>query len=138
MTALIDTNVILAYAFAKDKNHQQAVALMKVLSKESLIVVAPVLAELFYMTAIRLHYPRAIQIFASTQAAFPIENLRHDDMARMQAIMTQYQDAAFDFVDVAIMAVAERLHIVRVGTFDRRDFTIFRPAHCDHLELLPD
>jgi hypothetical protein len=27
--------------------------------------------------------------------------------------------------------------ITQVYTFDQRDFRIFRPAHCPHLELLP-
>jgi predicted nucleic acid-binding protein len=55
----------------------------------------------------------------------------------MQQIMEQYQDAVFDFTDVAIMALAERLSITRVCTFDHRDFSIFHPLHCDYLELLP-
>ena len=35
------------------------------------------------------------------------------------------------------MAQAERLNITHVATFDHRDFEIFRPTHCDYLELLP-
>ncbi len=55
----------------------------------------------------------------------------------MQQIMEQYQDAAFDFTDAAIMALTERLNIKRGCTFDRRDFSVFRPLHCEYLELLP-
>jgi hypothetical protein len=33
--------------------------------------------------------------------------------------------------------MAERLNITRACTFDRRDFSIFRPHPCDYLELLP-
>jgi len=51
--------------------------------------------------------------------------------------MDEYSDAQFDFVDVSIMALAERLHITRICSLDRRDFSIFRPSHCDYLELLP-
>jgi hypothetical protein len=35
------------------------------------------------------------------------------------------------------MALSERLQITQVCTFDRRDFSIFRPTHYDYLELLP-
>ncbi len=45
--------------------------------------------------------------------------------------------ASFDYTDAAIMALSERLQITKVCTFDRRDFGIFRPKHCDYLELLP-
>jgi uncharacterized protein len=56
----------------------------------------------------------------------------------MQEIMRQYQDAEFDFVDTSIMAIAERLNIKQICTFDHRDFSIFRPKHCDYLKLLPE
>jgi hypothetical protein len=35
------------------------------------------------------------------------------------------------------MALSERLNITQVCTVDRRDFSMFRPLHCDYLELLP-
>ncbi len=60
-----------------------------------------------------------------------------DDVIRAAQIMERYADARFDFVDCCIMALAERLNITQVCTFDRRDFSIFRPTHCEHLELLP-
>jgi predicted nucleic acid-binding protein len=137
MVALIDTNMLLAFAFARDANHELASRTLHSLSQETRIVPTPVLTELFYMTMVRINYVRAIQVFASTRAGFQIQSLTNADLIRMQQIMEQYQDAAFDFTDTAIMALAERLNITRVCTFDRRDFSIFRPAHCDYLELLP-
>ena len=35
------------------------------------------------------------------------------------------------------MVIAERLGVARSTSFDRRDFSIFRPRHCDNLDLLP-
>ncbi len=35
------------------------------------------------------------------------------------------------------MVIAERLNITRIVTFDRRDFSVFRPSHCEYFELLP-
>jgi hypothetical protein len=35
------------------------------------------------------------------------------------------------------MALAERLNITQICAFDRRDFPIFRPTHCENLEPLP-
>lgn len=137
MPVLIDTSVLLAFAFARDANHQRAVRLMRGLKEESRIVAAPVLTELFYMTMVRVSYSHAVQVFVSTRAAFQVERLSDPDMDRMQQIMADYQDANFDFTDVAIMALSERLGIRQIGTFDRRDFSIFRPSHCDYLELLP-
>jgi hypothetical protein len=64
-------------------------------------------------------------------------DITHDDILTMRRIMTQYFDAEFDYADVSIMAAAERLNITQIMTLDRRDFTIYRPNHCEFFELLP-
>jgi predicted nucleic acid-binding protein len=85
-----------------------------------------------------VNYFHAVRVFVYTSESFRIEALTPADMRRMQQIMIQYASAEFDFADAAIMALAERLNITRVATFDRRDFSQFRPAHCEFLELLPN
>lgn len=89
------------------------------------------------MTMVRVNYMRAIEIFAATRAAFDIVDLTEHDMARMQDIMLQYKDARFDYTDTALMALSERLNITQICTFDHRDFSIYRPQHCEYLQLLP-
>ena len=76
-----------------------------------------------------------------------LENLRdsetelaplvRSDLGAIHDIATAYASASFDIVDCCLMAMAERLDVTRIATFDRRDFSIFRPRHCDYLELLP-
>ena len=66
-----------------------------------------------------------------------LESVSLPDLVRVREIMATYTDSKLDFVDCCIMAQSERLNITRVCTFDHRDFSIFRPAHCDYLELLP-
>ncbi|MBZ0321382.1 MAG: PIN domain-containing protein [Anaerolineae bacterium] len=70
-------------------------------------------------------------------AAIPFEPIHRDDLPRIRTIMHTYADSKLDMTDCCIMALAERLNISRVATFDRRDFAIFRPTHCPALELLP-
>jgi predicted nucleic acid-binding protein len=48
-----------------------------------------------------------------------------------------YADTHLDFVDASLVAMAERLNIHRILTLDRRDFTIIRPKHYPHFEILP-
>ncbi len=45
--------------------------------------------------------------------------------------MEKYADSKIDFVDCAIMAMAERLNISRILTVDQRDFRLLRPLHVD-------
>lgn len=66
-----------------------------------------------------------------------IESLSKLDLARTSAILEQYADAHIDFVDATIMALAERLNVVRILTVDERHFRLFRPKHCQALEILP-
>ena len=137
MAILIDTNVIFAASYSKDANHAPAVELLRSLRREIQIVAAPVLNELFYLSTVRVNYRHARNVIARTRIGFRIEALTTEDMLRMEQIMKQYESAEFDFADTAIMAQAERLNITRVATFDHRDFEIFRPTHCEYLELLP-
>ena len=66
-----------------------------------------------------------------------IEPMLNSDLHRVYEISRQYADARFDVVDCCIMAMAERLGITRIATFDIRDFAIFKPRHVEFLELLP-
>jgi uncharacterized protein len=137
MTVLVDTNVLVAANFSKDKNHAVAAKVMKDLRNEVRLVVAPSLVEMFYVITDRVNYTRALQAINATRLAFNVLALLNEDMINMETIMARYHDARFDYTDAAIMAVSERLNITKVYTLDRRDFTIFRPKHCHNLELLP-
>ncbi len=137
MAILIDTSALLAYISAKD-NNKVAIQTMKNLGGEERVVTSAVVSELFYMTVARLNYAQAIAVFTLTKTAFTIEQLITPDMTRMQEIMTKYQNVELDYTDTSIMAVAERLKITRIFTFDRRDFGMYRPSHCDHFDIIPE
>jgi predicted nucleic acid-binding protein len=137
MTILIDTNILVAAVTPNDVHHREATQVLAALRNEEQIVSAPVLSELFYFVSKELSYRRAIISFTRVRMSFQIEALSLPDMERMEQIMKQYESAEFDFADTAIMAQAERLNITRIATFDHRDFEIFRPTHCEYLELLP-
>ncbi len=137
MAVLIDTSFLLAVTLSSDPKHIVARKALADLKGKRVLPV-PVLPELFYMVAIRADYKTAVDMFNYIQnAAFEIESLTPDDRTRMSEIMGKYLDTELDFVDMAIMAISERLNIRQVCTFDRRDFAIFRPQHCPYLELLP-
>jgi predicted nucleic acid-binding protein len=139
MTILLDMSVLVAGFVPKDSYHQEAIRLLRSpeKNKEEQIIPAPILNELFYFASKELGYRYAVGAFVNVQKVFKIEALTTADMHRMQEIMLRYADSKLDFADTAIMAQAERLNVTRVATFDRRDFPIFRPTHCESLELLP-
>jgi uncharacterized protein len=137
VTVLIDTSFLVALAITPDRYHAAAVETMNGIDS-TMVIPVPVLPELFYMIAARGSYRSAVKIYQYIHSEdFQIEPLTPQDRLRMGEIMTKYLDAEFDFVDMAIMAISERLNITRVCTFDQRDFSIFRPKHCPYLELVP-
>lgn len=137
MSCLIDTSFIIATLMPKDKNHKIARSAVQKIREEQIIAL-PVLFEVFYVVHTRLGYLQAVEIFERVnQSNFRIENLTSEDRVRMIALMHLYSDSTLDFTDVAEIAIAERLNIQRIYTFDRRDFMMVRPKHCDYFDVLP-
>jgi hypothetical protein len=137
MAILLDTSALLAYASPRDINFDIADQAIRAVQEDTRIVTSAVLSELFYMLTARQYYLRAVAVSREIRTAFHIATLLESDLILMEDIMTRYQDAEFDYADVSIMAVAERLNITQIMTFDRRDFTMYRPSHCEYFELLP-
>jgi predicted nucleic acid-binding protein len=72
-----------------------------------------------------------------SESEIKLISLLDDDINRVAALLEQYADSRLDFADTAIVAIAERLGITKIATFDRRDFSIIRPHHTAFFELLP-
>jgi len=71
------------------------------------------------------------------EGSFAIEGPTAQDRRRALELVETYRDAELGYVDAATIAIAERLKDPRVATFDRRDFALVRPRHCDSFQLLP-
>ncbi len=134
---LVDASYLVALAYPRDRNHNKA----KMFSAEhptGLLIPDVVLAEGIY------NLQRLGGIVATVQFASLLIGqlpqfvpLTLPDFARSIALMDKYRDAELDFVDCCLTALAERLGITGICTFDRRDFSIIRPQHTDYFELLP-
>jgi predicted nucleic acid-binding protein len=59
------------------------------------------------------------------------------DWLRIAELVGRYRDLPLGTVDASVVALAERLGIRSIATLDRRHFTIVRPKHVPHFELLP-
>lgn len=137
MTFIADSNFVYALYNASDIHHRDA---MSFLSQNTEVMLVPdvVLPEVSYLIARDIGHS-GMQTFLERfmQLDVQLEAVGMEDLARVRDIVSAYADARFDIVDCCIMAIAERLDITRIATFDRRDFSIFQPRHCDFLELLP-
>lgn len=137
MTALIDTSFLLALADADDRNHNRTLELAQTIN-EPLLLPIPVLPEICYLIASRIgHYAMRRFLTELTASDTELEAITKDDLQRITEILNQYTDSRLDFVDAAIVTIAERKNITRILTFDRRDFSTIRPRHTPYFELLP-
>jgi predicted nucleic acid-binding protein len=134
---LVDSSFLVALGDMRDKYHRRAIEFAQH-NQQQRVVPDVVLPEVTHLLNYAIGH-HAVRVFlrALAQSDIHLEPITLDDLERAIVIMEQHADAKLDFVDCCIMALAERLNITRVCTFDRRDFSIFRPVHCSYLKLLP-
>ena len=137
MSVIVDASFIYALLNRRELRHIDAVYFALTNTDEWLIpdIVFPELSYLFRRDFGYAGVQRFLELIQTIDARY--EPITVEDVPRMREIAMTYDTAAFDIVDCCIMAIAERLDINRIATFDRRDFSIFRPDHCKFFELLP-
>ena len=134
---LLDTSFLFALNDSTDSKHHQAVR-FAARSRDVRVIAQVALPETAYMLETHAGEHALFRFWESLDSPdIQLEAVSKADLRRAREIRIQYADARFDFVDCCIMALSERLNITQVCTFDRRDFSIFRPSHTDYLELLP-
>jgi predicted nucleic acid-binding protein len=132
-----DTGPLVAALNADDKHHAASRDLM-LRFQGPLVVPAPVLTEVCYLTATRLG-PQVEASFLDSLAAgeLVLEATTSADLARMADLVRTYADFPLGAVDASVVAVAERLGVTRIATIDHRHFHVIRSVHCEAFELLP-
>lgn len=137
ISALVDASFLVALGYPRDNYHARAKQLA---AKGDIRLLLPdvVLPEVMY------NLRRVGGIHASLRFGDllvvqgpPLIPLTAPDFVRAMEVMRTYLDADLDLVDCCLTALAERLGITRICTFDRRDFSMIRPRHVDYFELLP-
>lgn len=140
MAILADTGFAYAVFDADDRYHAQATAYLLATSRmgEEILLPSVTLPELAYhVNQVGGGQLVADALMMVRRGRMTMIDLEAQDYDRTAEILRKYHDTRIDFVDACIMALAERLKITRILTFDRRDFGLFRPAHVEQFELLP-
>ncbi len=134
---LLDSGFLYALFDVNDRFHSAVSAVIE--AQDGVTVVPDVtLVEVMFLARRSGGIPSAIRFLEYFEnTTFLLEPVSKQDIRRTRELMSIYADARLDFVDTCVIAIAERLNIERIGTIDRRDFLIVRPAHCEHFDLLP-
>ena len=134
---LLDGSAIIAAADRADLNHEGAVAWFR-RADEPLVLGALTLAELDIVLQRDLGQPAALALVQSiVDGAIRVVAPSDRDLARAAELMTEVAEHRPRLVDACLVAIAERLGIHRVATFDRRPIAVFRPRHVRAFDLEP-
>jgi uncharacterized protein len=136
-TILVDTSFLVALNNPKDKYHNAAKGLVAG-SQDVFLLPEVILTETAYLLRRAGGLPASLQFMDRLVATTAtLQSVSLNDLKRAREIMAAYAQAELDFVDCCLMALCERLNITQICTYDRRDFSMFRPKHCAYLTLLP-
>ncbi|MDB9493769.1 PIN domain-containing protein [Spirulina major CS-329] len=134
--AIADTGFVVALLNRKDHHHSAVATIYQ--HQPTIALPQPALTEIAYLLGRDAGILTIVQFLRSLdKSRFQVISLTWPDTQRVAQILEMYQDSQIDFVDACVMAIAERLNLQTVLTLDRRDFSIFRPQHCQAFNLLP-
>ena len=137
MTIIGDTSFVYA-AYNPDDTYHEAAASFGETNTEPVIVPDVILPELGFLFERDLGYSGVVKFFDQFRhVGWRLVPMLNSDLQRVFEIAERYANAELDVVDCCIIALAERLQITRIATFDRRDFGIVRPRHTPFFDLLP-
>lgn len=136
---LVDTGALYALIDRNDINHEEAKKFyQKIVGKESLVILIPVLTEAWLLIDARLGIHFANKIWqAATNGIFEIIDLKQEDLRGALEIENKYKEVGFGFIDAACFYICEKYKIRKVFTYDRKHFSIFKPKFTNSLEILP-
>jgi len=103
-----------------------------------LTISLPILTEAWLLIEARLGSYLANTFWKSAlEGIFEFLELELDDLRKALQIENKYPKARFGIVDSTCFVLCEKYKIRKVFTYDRRDFSIYRPSFTESLELLP-
>lgn len=137
MTLILDAAPLVALADAREPHLQ---ALLKIRDEEegSLVLPAPVAAEVDYLLGVR-YGEAARRAFLSDLAArrYDVACLEAGDYRTVAELDARYADLGLGLADCSILVLAERFGTRRLLSFDERHFRTVVPLHGGSFQLLP-
>ena len=119
---VVDAGPLIALFDRDDRHHRRAVEFAKT-QRSRLITNVPVLTEATFVLRFSVEAQKDLLWWA--HRALEIDQGTASDLPRIIALLEKYRDMPADFADVSIVAMAERLNVLRVASVDS-DFAVYR------------
>ena len=136
-----DTGPLIALSNERDEHYVTANNLFRDLhmAGETLLLPSTVLAETCYW--LNQHGGPDVEaafLDAVVGGTFNLVDLTSEDVDRMAALVRQFSSFPLGGTDASVVAIAERLDVREIATFDRRHFASITPKGGGHFTLLPE
>lgn len=136
MAILLDTSCLFALLDRDDRYHKNTIKFAES-TNDTLIVPDVVLPETSYLVNKYLGVEAEVKLLSSIRdGELAIETFVPADIERIIEVVSTYKDQKLGFVDASIVAIAERLNIVKILTLDKH-FRLIRPKHVANFEIYP-
>jgi predicted nucleic acid-binding protein len=136
LALILDTGPLVALVDRRDPDHDRCRELINA-AREVRIVPVCTLVEIEYQ--LRPWQGGFAGLMADVQAGrLEVHVPDSTELARATALVDEYADLPLGLVGATVLACVERLGESKLATLDRRHFSVVRPIHVDHLQLLPD
>ncbi|MBA2440789.1 MAG: PIN domain-containing protein [Rubrobacter sp.] len=137
MTLIVDTGGLLSVLDGKQEDH--VLFLEAVRAAHGPLLVSPlVLAELDHLLLDRYGRQAELAAIEEIEAAYQVERIEDEDLARAHALLTRYADlTTFDLADASCVVLAERYSCFDILTTDQRDFRTVSGRDRQYFRILP-
>lgn len=133
---IIDTGPLVALFDASEPAHEACKAALRGISGP-LVTTWPVLTETFYLLGDWEKGQSELWDFIMA-GGLTIYSIDKTDHGRLRELMEKYGDRPMDLADATLVALAESLKAKTIFTLDKTDFSIYRPRHCKHFQIIPE
>jgi len=132
---LLDAGPIIALLDPRDQWHDRAIAAWPAFARRCITVEAAVVEATHMVARGRGDQAKVLQFLIGHQIPILAPHLLLHEACI--PLIRAYADAPMDYADASLVALAGRLGIHRIFTFDRRGFAAFRPTHGRPFEVIP-
>lgn len=135
MALILDTGPVVALVDRSDPDHERCGELIDSASEIRIIPVCTLVEIEYQLRPWPGGFSRLMADVGAGRLQVHLPDQR--ELSRASSLVEEYADLPLGLVDATVLACVERLGESKLATLDRRHFSVVRPLHVEHLELLP-
>ena len=132
---LIDAGPLVALLSRDDRHHKECSEAIRGI-REPLGTVWPAIAEAMHLLAFSWDAQDKLWKLLES-GSIQILEIGTEDFPRLRELMRKYRSLPMDLADAGLVRSAEKFHVSRILTLDRRDFGVYRARRVGPFTILP-